>query len=346
MWGLQPRISILLLSATLSVAKGNKINLRGCKPRRAQKVSPMSITGNMKKTLLIKTGAAGDVVRTTTLLNVLEGAVTWVIDHRYAALLPGDHPALARIIALEEAAALLKNKSFDLVLSLEEDPVCAALATAVTAHKLIGVYAHETGITYTDEVAGWFDMSLVSKLGRKAANEAKAANTHTFQHWLFQMLSLSFQGEPYRIYHPENIRPQKGLIGIETRCGNRWPNKAWGGYQALAERLTGEGYTCMFLSQRKELRDYLDDIARCSYLISGDTLAMHVALAYEIPVLAIFNCTSPVEIYDYHLLEKVVSPLLKEAFYGRDYSTAVISSVTVKEVYNTFKKHHVLKEKA
>jgi heptosyltransferase-2 len=292
----------------------------------------------MKKTLLIKTGAAGDVVRTTALLNVLEGAVTWVIDARYAALLPADHPALARIIALEDAA-VLHNESFDLVISLEEDPVCARLAATVPAATLIGVYATESGITYTDEVAGWFDMSLVSKLGRTAANAAKAANTHTFQHWLFEMLSLPFNGEPYRIYRNNNIQSQKGLIGIETRCGNRWPNKAWGGYEALANRLTAAGYTCMILSQRDNLRDYLDDIARCSYLVSGDTLAMHVAMAYEIPVLAIFNCTSPVEIYDYRLLEKVVSPMLQEAFYGRDYSPAVVNSVSVEDVYRVFKEH-------
>lgn len=299
----------------------------------------------MKKTLLIKTGAAGDVVRTTTLLNVLEGAVTWVIDNRYAALLPTDHPSLARIIALEEAD-VLKKESFDLVLSLEEDPVCARLATEVQANQLIGVYATDTGITYTEEVAGWFDMSLVSRLGRKAANEAKAANTHTFQHWLFQMLSLPFHGEPYRIYHNKTIRPQKGLIGIETRCGNRWPNKAWAGYEALAAQLTSEGYDCLILSQQKQLRDYLDDIARCAYLISGDTLAMHVAMAYEIPTLAIFNCTSPTEIYDYGLLEKVVSPLLKEVFYGRDFSPAVVNSVSVEEVYDAFKKHCIPKEVA
>jgi heptosyltransferase-2 len=269
---------------------------------------------------------------------VLEGAVTWVIDARYAALLPADHPALARIIALEDAA-VLHNESFDLVISLEEDTVCARLAATVPAATLIGVYATESGITYTDEVAGWFDMSLVSKLGRTAANATKAANTHTFQHWLFEMLSLPFNGEPYCIYRNNNIQSQKELIGIETRCGNRWPNKAWGGYEALANRLTAAGYTCMILSQRDNLRDYLDDIARCSYLVSGDTLAMHVAMAYEIPVLAIFNCTSPVEIYDYRLLEKVVSPMLQEAFYGRDHSPVVVNSVSVEDVYRVFKEH-------
>jgi heptosyltransferase II len=293
----------------------------------------------MKKILLIKTGAAGDVVRTTTLLNVLQGAVTWVIDARYAPLLPEDHPALVKVIALEDAAAL-QAEQFDLTISLEEDPACARLATDIPTRKLIGVYQSPNGIIYTEEVKGWFDMSLISKLGRDAANAAKLANTHTFQHWLFQMLSLPFKGEPYQIYRNKNITASPGTIGIETRCGNRWPNKAWAGYETVAQKLTAAGYTCKVLAQRQHLRQYLDDIATCSYLISGDTLAMHVALAYGIPSLAIFNCTSPVEICDYGLLEKVVSPLLEKAYYGRDYSPAVVNSIPVEQVWNTFQQHY------
>ena len=292
----------------------------------------------MNKILLIKTGAAGDVVRTTTLLNVLQGAVTWVIDGRYAPLLPEHHPALERIIALEDAA-FLKTEQFDLTISLEEDPACAQLATDVRTRQLIGVYATADGITYTEEVKGWFDMSLISKLGRTAANEAKAANTHTFQYWLFQMLSLPFKGEPYQVYRNKDILPTKDTIGIETRCGLRWPNKAWGGYEAFTQKLSDAGYAVKVLGQRQHLRQYLDDIAACSYLLSGDTLAMHVALAYGIPTLAIFNCTSPVEIYDYNLLEKAVSPLLNKAYYGRDYLPEVVNSLSVEQVWSLFQQH-------
>ena len=48
----------------------------------------------MQKTLIIKTGAAGDVVRTTVLLNSLSGPITWVTDKKYTALLPVRHAAL------------------------------------------------------------------------------------------------------------------------------------------------------------------------------------------------------------------------------------------------------------
>ncbi|WP_162915549.1 glycosyltransferase family 9 protein [Paraflavitalea soli] len=293
----------------------------------------------MTKILLIKTGAAGDVVRTTTLLRVLKGAITWVIDPRYAHILPDNHPELQRIIPIEQAAHVLKNESFDLTLSLEEDIVCAKLASNVPTGRLIGIHMDGDLIRYTDDVAGWFDMSLVSKLGRAAANKIKAANTHTFQYWLFNMLGLSFQGQPYCIYRNPAIEREEQLIGIETRSGNRWPNKSWAGYQALTGQLTASGYRCLILSQRDHLRDYLDDIARCAYLISGDTLAMHVALAYNIPALAIFNCTSPAEIYDYGLLQKIVSPLLQQSFYGREYTPEVIASVSPREVHDCFRQH-------
>lgn len=296
----------------------------------------------MTKILLIKTGAAGDVVRTTTLLQVLKGRITWVIDRRYRDILPDEHPCLERIIPVDAAYDLLKNESFDCTLSLEEDMVCARLASAIPTGRLIGVYASGEAILYTSEVGGWFDMSLVSKLGREAANALKAANTHTFQYWLFKAVGLSFGGEPYCIYRNTIINQENGLIGIETRSGSRWPNKAWAGYEALRAQLTANGYRCTILSQRKHLRDYLDDIARCAYLFSGDTLAMHVALAYKIPSLVIFNCTSPAEIYDYGLLQKVVSPLLQSSFYGREYAPEVVASITPELVYNRFLEHTTL----
>jgi heptosyltransferase-2 len=290
----------------------------------------------MTKILLIKTGAAGDVVRTTVLLNALAGSVTWVIDSRYKGILPAGHPNLARIIALDDAFTALQNEMFDHVISLEEDVRCASLAGSIPAKKLTGIYLENDRLTYTPDAAGWFSMSLISKLGRQAANEAKKKNTATFQELLLSMFQLPFNREPYCIYRNKHIKSSPALIGIETRVGARWPNKAWSGYESLIQKLQQQGYVCTLLEQRKFITEYLDDIARCSFIISGDTLAMHVAMAYQIPSIAIFNCTSAAEIYDYGTLHKVVSPLLHEAFYKTDFSQAVINSISVEEVFDLF----------
>ena len=44
---------------------------------------------------------------------------------------------------------------------------------------------------------------------------------------------------------------------------------------------------------------------------------MHFALGSGIPCVSILTCTSPWEIYEYGLQQKIVSPLLAEYFYQR-----------------------------
>jgi heptosyltransferase II len=66
---------------------------------------------------------------------------------------------------------------------------------------------------------------------------------------------------------------------------------------------------------------------------------MHVAMAYHIPSIAIFNCTSPAEIHDYGTLKKVISPLLPQAFYKTSFSQEVIDSISTEEVFRVFLQH-------
>jgi len=85
----------------------------------------------MRDILIIKTGAAGDVVRTTTLLSALDGAITWIIDPKNAPLLPENIPSLQIIGKAEVGNGDFFDRSFNLVLSLEEDRECAAIASKV-----------------------------------------------------------------------------------------------------------------------------------------------------------------------------------------------------------------------
>lgn len=297
----------------------------------------------MTKILLIKTGAAGDVVRTTVLLNALNGAITWVIDKRYQQLLPVHHPNLQRVIPMEEALPTLQHEIFDHIICLEEDPECALLASRIPTKKFTGIYLENKQLQYTADAAGWYDMSLVSALGAACANETKKHNTASFQQLLLNMFGLSFNGEPYCIYRNIQIHPNKKVIGIETRVGARWPNKGWSGYPALINKLQQMGYECRLLEERNTITEYLDDIARCGFIISGDTLAMHVAMAYHIPSIAIFNCTSAAEIYDYGTLRKIVSPLIHQAFYKTSFSQAVIDSISPGEVVDAFLEHPAIR---
>ena len=59
---------------------------------------------------------------------------------------------------------------------------------------------------------------------------------------------------------------------------------------------------------------------------------MHFALGTDVPCLSLFTCTSPWEIYDYGIQKKIVSPLLEEFFYKRDYDVRATTAISVAEV--------------
>jgi heptosyltransferase II len=290
----------------------------------------------MENILVIKTGAAGDVVRTTSLLNVLAGNIYWVTSPVCQLLLPEDMPHLTSL-TLEEAFVSLTNIPFALVISLEEDRDCARLAGEVQSRELAGVYIDKGKICYTDNSSAWFDMSMVSRFGLERANKLKASNELTYQDCIFSMIGKKFNGEPYRIYSDGDFQPGSTLIGIEKRTGERWPDKQWWGYDGLIKELEQDNIPIKIFKHRNNIREYLKDISACSHIVSGDSLAMHIAMAYQKTCSAIFNCTSPREIYDYGLLTKVVSPLLNKYFYSSSFDKEVIESVPVEEVYKTLR---------
>jgi heptosyltransferase-2 len=289
------------------------------------------------ETLIIKLGAMGDVLRTTPLLHVLSGEVFWVTKKECIPLLPENNDLLKKVISIDKAERIISDESFETVLSLDDEYEAARLATFAKKTILVGSYLDGNGrLSYTESSAVWFDMGLISRYGKKTADTLKMKNTRTWQEILLGMIGREFRGEEYLInYAPakEKIAKGKIRIGIEERAGERWPTKQWDKYRELAELLTVDGFEVIFLTQRETIQEYIKDISGCDLLITGDTLALHIALALKIKVVAIFTCTSPTEIYDYGRMIKVVSPLLDKAFYRKEYVHEAVDTITLDEVY-------------
>lgn len=286
----------------------------------------------MENILIIKTGAFGDVVRTTVLLHLFKGNIYWITDSYNIPLFPDDFPNL-KLISSDDLPESLFTQTFDLVINLEEDIDLARMLSTIKSERIIGTYWGENSIHYTENSAAWFDMSLISVYSKEKADKIKLDNKLSYQEILYGMLGESFQGETYQLYKTNLFKPNRQvIIGLEKNVGTRWPNKQWYGYNQLAEILQAGGLNSFFFEHRKDLRKYMRDIEQCSLVITGDTLAMHIALAYQIPCIAIFNCTSPNEIYDYGILTKMVSPMLKEVYYKTVFNPAAISAIRVEEV--------------
>ena len=200
--------------------------------------------------LILKTGALGDVLRTTSLLPGIAarhaGArVTWLTAPGAVDLIRF-HPRIARIATVdaraaedcERARAELAAVGWDWVISLDdEEPLCR-LASSLRTARLSGAHLAADGRrVYTPDSAPWFDMGLLSVHGKAAADRMKLENRRSHPEILASMLGLPM-GKPELVLAPENrafaerfasrhrLRERGAAIGLNTGAGGRWVSKA------------------------------------------------------------------------------------------------------------------------
>jgi heptosyltransferase-2 len=281
--------------------------------------------------LIIKLGATGDVVRTTPLLHRLEGTVTWVTDAKNAILLQS-LPSSVRCLTWAERERAL-DRSYDLTINLEDTLEVAHFLKLVRSLDLFGAYAGPNDrLCYTDNSKRWFDLSIISSYGRQKADRLKLLNRQTYQKLIFEGLGLRFTGDTYFLPKPVET-DLSGDVAIAAEAGQVWPMKKWAYYAELKEALQATGLTVNVLHKRPSLLEHLADVRNHRCLVGGDSLPMHFALGTRTPCVSLFTCTSPWEIYDYGIQEKIVSPLLEQFFYKRDFDRRATTAITIDEVF-------------
>jgi len=138
-----------------------------------------------------------------------------------------------------------------------------------------------------------------------------------------------------------NNQINKKIIGIHVGSADRWPSKKWhldnlkefiikaknkdyeillfigpdekNYYNNLLKELDQEKVKIYSVSPSSD-KEFFSLINICNKVISGDSFALHVALALKKPTIGLFFCTPPNEIEDYGLLKKIVSPFLYDFF--------------------------------
>ena len=281
--------------------------------------------------LIIKTGATGDVVRTTPLLRRIDGRVTWLTEAKNAVLLQGLGSFL-RCLSWEERH-LSRDASYDLVINLEDSLEVGLYLNTLEFKQLFGAYVGSgSKLRYTEDSRRWFDLSLISSYGKEQADKLKFQNRHTYQELIFDGLGFGFSGETYLL--PEPIETGlSGDVAIAADAGPVWPMKKWAYYDELKRQLENQGLTVNVLPKRSSLLEHLSDVRSHRCLVGGDSLPMHFALGTGTRCVSLFTCTSPWEIYDYGIQEKIISPLLEEFFYQRGYDDRATTAISVDEVF-------------
>lgn len=288
--------------------------------------------------LIVKLGAIGDVLRTTSLLAGLKEkydpeAIDWITSSFGKEILLYN-PFVNRIFTWDEREEL---DSYDLVIGLEDELEACQLVSRVSSQKVIGAFAENGKVNYTP--SAWFDMSAISKYGLEVANQLKQKNTKTFQQHMAELLGIKVGSYVFKLT-PEEVeygqRQVRGLgiekgervIGINTGAGKRWPLKSLSVEKtiALIKKIEKElGLVSLILGGEEEkerneiisretgmpqagahsLRSFAGIINRCQAVVSSDSLAMHFAIALRKKILAFFGPTSPAEIELYGLGRKL-----------------------------------------
>src|SRR6266498_882140 len=280
--------------------------------------------------LIIKLGAAGDVVRTTPLLRRLDGSVSWITAEKNLALLQGIDREV-RCVSWENRKRVA-DAAYDLVINLEDDRETSRFLKELKFKQLFGAYLNgDDKLAYTSDSRDWFDLSLISAYGRQEADRLKLLNRRTYQELIFAGLGLGFSGEPYYL-PPSQPTGLQGHVAISPTAGAVWPMKKWAYYEELKKELESTGLTVNVLQNRPTVLQHLADVQGHRCLLSGDSLPMHLALGSGLRCVSIFTCTSPWEIHGYGVQEKIVSPFLEKFFYKRGYNRRATTAISVETV--------------
>jgi heptosyltransferase-2 len=205
----------------------------------------------MQPILILKTAALGDVLRTTSILSGLRARqphsrVTWVTAPE-AVDLVRHHPLVQEVVpfqasspqALRDLSQRLAATTWERVLSLDEEEACCRLASALPTKRLSGAWFDERALVrrYTPDVAPWFDMGLLSVLGKRAADGLKRSNRLSHAQIFARMLGVrdgrpelsldaDSEGEGAALRERLAGSHPRPWIGLNTGAGGRWTSKA------------------------------------------------------------------------------------------------------------------------
>jgi heptosyltransferase-2 len=234
------------------------------------------------KIALIKTGALGDVVRTTSLVAPLRrqaarSDIVWITSAAARPLVSG-LDGVRSVVVHDALDADWRRDRYDWIINLDDDVASCETASALDGARLSGAYVDTTGgRAYTDDVAPWFGMGMLRPPelgGLAAANDLKRANTRTYGDLLYDALGLPPPvARPMVAIPPEahaaasewlgvrGISPSDGRtftppapIGLNTGAAGRWQFKSWGveASGALARRFADAGFTVLVLGGAAE----------------------------------------------------------------------------------------------
>jgi heptosyltransferase-2 len=324
--------------------------------------------------LIVKLAAMGDVLRTTSMLPAIRrrwpnAHITWVTNSESVPLLEKNRD-IDRIVAFSAGAVplVVLSERYDVVVNPDAAPESCALAHLARSGSRVGYAFDERGtpVPLNDGARHWMNLGL--------SDERKRTNKRTYQELMADVLEVDYRrelpvmeitqkdGEKGRALAERHAPAQdRMLVGLNTGAGGRWRFKRWteAGYASLISKLGDNGHRVLLLGGPSEVerntrlmqsslgvavdsggdnpvRTFAGLVEACDVIVTGDTLAMHVAIARHVPAVALFGPTSLHEIDIFDRGERISSELDCLGCYltDCDVSPNCMESISVDRVYD------------
>ena len=301
----------------------------------------------MSNILIIKCGALGDVIRTSYILPGIYAKyncpkIYWLTSSSSFGLLR--YNPYVQVIVTIDNMDILNDIEFDLVISLDDEIGILKLVNNIKYREIVGAYLSDGLPSYSENSAMWFDMGLISKLGKARADVLKKQNTKKHNQIFASMLDIEinepifFNSSLIELRVSNYFSNKYFNIGINSGAGSRWPSKQLiiNESISLINRILSleinNKKVCVYLLGGKEeasrhsiiknaiVSDRLIDtgnsntllelaaiIKCCDYLITSDSLALHLAISQEVNNLSFYAPTSAAEIGTFGCGVKLIS---------------------------------------
>ncbi|HTL70441.1 MAG TPA: glycosyltransferase family 9 protein [Candidatus Eisenbacteria bacterium] len=272
--------------------------------------------------------------------------ITWVVDPRHRGVLRGN--ALIDELLDYSPATLeaLGRRRFDLAINLDKDDEALETMSRAVAARRMGFGLDAAGkLCALDSLSDYayrlgIDDELKFRLNKKSYQEIsfeQAGFRFEGEEYLFAVDGPTREAARAHLKQAGFRRGSGPVVGLNTGSGTRFagkrlPEATWA---ELAERFICEaGATALLLGGQDEIERngriaaasaarglavvntgshpidrFAGIVGECDLVVSGDTTAMHIAIALKVPVVAYFASTCSAEIELYGRGRKVVSSI-------------------------------------
>jgi ADP-heptose:LPS heptosyltransferase len=327
----------------------------------------------MKKILIIKLGAKGDVIRTLPILIGIkekypDSEIYWITKENIKSLVEKS-PYIKKTFCLPYDYSI---KEFDILYNFDIENDATLLAKKISAKEKFGFYSENDYPIAFNSGAEYYLNTIfddeIKKTNKKSYQEMMFMASELKYKKQFHPLSLDEKSKKYALEFIELNNLQKDrLIGIHMGASPRWPSKVWAKERLIEfiNKAKKENYEILLfggpneIKEHKEFSDllkkqgikiYLNEptntdlefaslVNCCRVMVCSDSFALHISVALKRPTIGLFFCTSPDEVEDYGVLKKIVSPLIYDFFPEKmdQFNKELVNSISTEEVLRAIK---------